>query len=142
MPSASCCFLLVFLLHRKSIPNRVQTQRNFMENFSGPEDTRWAKEVPEGGSEGSTTHQGAPMWVVPTLVASRTASSPYKFPNIPKNPRGNPRSEVPLPQASVATRNQSRPHFGSPPEGGTIFGGHLRHPGGHHDEEGVVHPWG
>ena len=27
---------------------------------------------------------GAPRWVVPTLVASRTPSSPYKFSNIPK----------------------------------------------------------
>uniref|UniRef100_M8CGI2 Uncharacterized protein n=1 Tax=Aegilops tauschii TaxID=37682 RepID=M8CGI2_AEGTA len=47
--------------------------------FSGPEDTCWAKEVPEGGSEGSTTHLGAPgglgapWWVVPTSAASRTA---------------------------------------------------------------------
>ena len=42
--------------------------------------------VPLGG----TTHQGAPggpgapRWVVPTSVASHTASLPYKFPNIPK----------------------------------------------------------
>ena len=62
-------------------------QRNFLENFSRPKDTRWAKEVPERGSEGSTTHQGTPTWVVPTLVASRTASSPYKFSNIPKTPK-------------------------------------------------------
>ena len=27
---------------------------------------------------------GTPRWVVPTSVASRTASSPYKFSNIPK----------------------------------------------------------
>ena len=65
-------------------------QQNFLEIFSGPEDTYLAKEVPEGGSEGSTTHQGAPggpgapRWVMPTSVASRTASSPYKYPNIPK----------------------------------------------------------
>ena len=42
---------------------------------------------PEGGG---TTHQGvpggpgAPMWIMPTSVASCTASSPYKLPNIPK----------------------------------------------------------
>src|SRR3990170_1958092 len=83
-------FFACFLHRRKSIPNGVQTQRNFLEIFSGPEDTWWAKEVPEGSSEESTTHQGAPggpgapRWVVPTSVASRTASSPYKFPNIPK----------------------------------------------------------
>ena len=43
-----------------------------------------------GGLEGSTTHQGAPgdpgapRWVVPTSLASRTASLLYKYPNIPK----------------------------------------------------------
>ena len=48
--------------------------------------------IPEDGHRRwawvSTTHQGAPglpgapRWVVPTSVASHTASSPYKFPNI------------------------------------------------------------
>ena len=32
-------------------------QQNFLEIFSGLEDTRWAKEVPEGSSEESTTHR-------------------------------------------------------------------------------------
>ena len=65
-------------------------QRNFLWIFSGIEDTSWAKEVPEGCSEGSTTHQGtlggpgAPRLVVPTSVASRTASLLYKYPNIPE----------------------------------------------------------
>ena len=38
-------------------------------------------EVPQGGHNppGRTTHQGAPRWVVPTSVASRTPSLPYKF---------------------------------------------------------------
>jgi hypothetical protein len=90
--SAQCQLLLFacFLLRRKSIPNEVQTQRNFLENFSGPEDTCWAKELPEGGSEGSTTHlgvpggPGAPWWVVPTSTASLTASLLYKYPKNPK----------------------------------------------------------
>ena len=62
--SAQCqlLFFACFLHRKKSIPNEVQTQRNFLENFSGPEDTWWAKEVLEGGSEGNTTHQGA--WYV------------------------------------------------------------------------------
>ena len=66
----------------------------------------------------------------------------------PKNPinietiRNNPRSKVPLPQASIATKNQSRPRSGTLPEGKIITGGHLHHPGDHHDEEGVVHPRG
>ena len=67
------CQLLLFacLLHsRKSIPNGVQTQRIFLEIFSRPEDTQRAKEVPDGSSEESTTHQGAPgppcapRWIV------------------------------------------------------------------------------
>ena len=100
--------------------------------------------VPRGG----TTHQGAPgppsapKLVVPTSMASRTPSSPYKFPKYSKNPRGEPRSEVPPLQGSVATRNQSRPRSGTLPEGGIISGGHLHHPRGHQDEEGVVHPRG
>ena len=65
-------------------------QRNFLEIFSGPEDTTCAEEVPEGGLEGSITHEGAPgspgapRWVVPTSVASHTASSLYKYSNIPE----------------------------------------------------------
>ena len=65
-------------------------QRNFLWIFSGPGDTWRAKKVPEGSSEGSTTHQGAPRgpgaprWVVPTSVASHTAYFLYKYPNIPE----------------------------------------------------------
>ena len=81
-------FFACFLLCRISVPNGVQTQRNFSKNFYGPEETTWAKEVLEGRPEGGTTHQGAsrgpgaPRSVVPTSVASHTASSPYKYPNI------------------------------------------------------------
>ena len=60
--SAPCqsLFSACFLHRRKSIPNGVQTQRNFLWIFFGPEDTRWVEEVPEGCPEGGTTHQGAP----------------------------------------------------------------------------------
>ena len=50
------------------------------------------------------------------------------------------RSGVPPPQASVATKNQTGPCSGTLPEGGSLTGGHLYHPGALHDEEGVVHP--
>src|SRR3989337_120082 len=59
-------------------------------DFFGPEDIQWAKEVPKREPEVSTRHQGtpgghgAPWWVVPTSVASRTASLLYKYPNIPE----------------------------------------------------------
>ena len=57
--------------------------QNFLQNFYGPEDTTWAKEVLEGGSEGSTTHLGAlggpgvPWWVLHRLFLN-------KYPNIPE----------------------------------------------------------
>ena len=90
--SAQCqlVFSACFLHRKKSIPNGVQMQQNFLWIFSGPEDTRWAEEVLEGCSEGSTAHQGAPggpgtpRWVMPTSMASRTASLLYKYPNIPE----------------------------------------------------------
>ena len=69
--------------------NQYQTESKRSEtfvDFFGPEDIQWAK-VPKWEPEVSTRHQGvpggpgAPWWVVPTLVASRTLSLPYKFPN-------------------------------------------------------------
>ena len=52
------------------------------------------------------------------------------------------RSGFPSPQASVPTKNQSRPCSGTLPEGGSLTGGHLHHPDALHTEEGVVHPRG
>ena len=66
-------------------------------------------------------------------------------PKIPINTetyREQNRSGVPPPQASVATKNQSGPYSDTLPEGGSLTGGHLHHPGALHDEEGVVHPRG
>ena len=60
----------------------------------------------------------------------------------PKNIGEQNRSGVPPPQASVATKNQSEPGSSTMPEGGTLTGGHLHHPGALHDEEGVVLPRG
>ena len=113
--SAKCqlLFFACFLHRRKSISNGVQTPQNFLWIFYGPEDHQWARAAPGGCPEGSTTHKGAPggpgapRWVVPTSVASRTPSLHYKFPNIPK-PLG-----VNLDQKfcrrKAATENQSRP---------------------------------
>ena len=87
MPSASCCFLLVFYF----AGNQYQTESKCSETFYrffGQEDIQWAKEVTEGRPVVSTRHQGAPgrpgvpWWVVPTTVASCTASLLYKYPNI------------------------------------------------------------
>ena len=64
------------------------------------------------------------------------------IPIYPKNIEEQDRSGVPLPQAFVATKNLSGAHSGTLPEGGSLTGGHLHHPGALHDEEGVVHPRG
>ena len=64
------------------------------------------------------------------------------IPTYPKTSRTHNISGVPPPEASVATKNQSGPYYGIPPEGDPIIEGHLHHPGAIHDEEGVVHPWG
>ena len=68
-------------------------QQNFMEIFSGPEDTQWAKEIPQGRPEVGTTHQGAPgppgapRWVVlpseppsGTYLAKQVSFGPKKYP--------------------------------------------------------------
>ena len=66
---------------------------------------------------------------------------PY-IPTYRKTSRTEDRSGVPLPQASVATKNLSGACSGTLPEGDPITGGHLHHPGAIHDEEGVLHPRG
>ena len=58
----------------------------------------------------------------------------------PENIQDHHRLGVPPPQASIATKNQLGPCSGTLPEGGSLTGGHLHHPGTLHDEEGVVHP--
>ena len=60
----------------------------------------------------------------------------------PKNFGDQNRSEVPPPEASVATENQSRPVLAPCRRGESFSGGHLHHSGALHDEEGVVHPRG
>ena len=64
------------------------------------------------------------------------------IPIYPKTIETHNRSGVPPPQASVATKNLSGAHSGTLPEGGSLTGGHLHHPGALHDEEGVVRPRG
>ena len=96
--------------------------------------------------EHKTPGRGWWAWLAPGGCAHLEAHLRVKL--MPKNPinresiRNDPRSEVPPPQAFVATKRQYRPRSGTLPEGGIISGSHLHHPGGHHDEEGVVHPRG
>ena len=84
----------------------------------------------------------APRWVVPTSVASRTPSLHYKFPNIPKPIGVDLDQKFCSRKVSVSAKTNLDPVSAPCRIGGIISGGHLHHPGGHHDEEGVVHPRG
>ena len=64
------------------------------------------------------------------------------IPIYPKNFGEHNRSGVPPPEASIATKNQSRPVPAPCQRGQSLSGGHLHHPGSLHDEEGVVLPRG
>ena len=103
-------------------------------------DVREASRKPRGREARHTPwtrpHPRGPL-VAPLTDFFRLYMSIY-----PKNIGEQNRSGVPPPQASVATKNQSGPCSGTLPEGGSLTGGHLHHPGALHDEEGVVHPRG
>ena len=121
-------FLMIFLEHKRPPKHRGRT-------------IRWSSRAQDTGAR----LRGRACPVDCVHLEAHPSVKP-----MPKNPinretiRNNPRSEVPPPQASVSTKNQSRLHSGTLPEGEIITGGHLHHPGSHHDEEGVVHPrgWG
>ena len=100
------------------------------------------------GSNEEGTRQGArpPPWACPLPLGQPGDPLTYFFllyiSIYPKTIGEQNRSGVPPPLVSVATKNQSGPCSGPLPEGGSLTGGHLHHPGALHDEEGVVHPRG
>ena len=96
----------------------------------------------EGKRRGAPTSPGRALHPRGPLVAPLTYFFLLYIPIYPKTIGEQNRSGVPPPQASVATKNRSGPCSGTLPEGGTLIGGHLHHPGALHDEEGVVHPRG
>ena len=114
--------------------------------FYGPEEAHRALELGQKSHEATTCLGGAPPRARPLacgrFVAPLDLFPTQKIPINTKNPKNKTRSGVPPPQASVATKTQSGARSGTLPEGETITGGHLHHPGGLHDEEGVVHPRG
>ena len=147
-PSASFCFFLDFEFYRKGIQNGVQMTWKFTVIFYGPEEAPEAKELGQKSPEPTTRVERAPHGARPlTLWLPQGPPDLFLTPTpliYIQTSRKKPRSGVLPPQASVATKNQSRPCSGTLPEGGTLTGGHLHHPGALHDEEGVVHPrgWG
>ena len=103
-------------------------------------------ECTSGDTGGAHEGGGRPPRARPLPRGAHIAPPTYPLhpyiPMYPKTSRTEPRSGVPQPQASVATKNQSGPCSGTLPEGDPITGGHLHHPGALHDKEGVVHPQG
>ena len=91
---------------------------------------------------GTPTTQGRALHPHGPLVAPLTYFFLPYIPIYPKNFGEQNRSGVPLPEASVATENQSRPVPAPCQRGKSLSGGHLHHPGALHDEEGVVLPRG
>ena len=112
--------------------------------FYGPEETHGASELGQKSHEVATSL--GPLGRAP--LACRRLVAPLDLFPMPKflinteTSRKKPRSGIPPPQASVAMKNQSGAHSDTLPEGENITRGHLHHPGGLHDEEGVVHPRG
>ena len=142
-------FYFYFEYRGKGKPNGVQLTWNFTEIIFGLEEAHGVPEMGQKSPEATTMVGACPNpWVRPhprgPLVAPLTDFFRLYISIYPKNIGEQNRSGVPPPQASVATKNQSGPCSGTLPEGGSLTGGHLHHPGALHDEEGVVHSrgWG
>ena len=141
-------FFPISEFRRKRISNGVQTEcnlrgRDFLTE-PDPEDLECKPRSSRGGHEGggrAHPYRARPLPRGAPVAPPTYPLHPY-IPTYHKTSRIEPRSGVPPPQASVATKNQSGPYSGTLPEGDPITGGHLHHPGAIHDEEGVVHPWG
>ena len=109
--------------------------------------TRWTWSARQEIREVLTRVGDAPApWACPLPCGTPVAPPTYflhpYIPTYPKTCRTEPRSGVPPPEASVATKNQSRPVPAPCRRGQSFSGGHLHHPGALHDEEGVVLPRG
>ena len=148
-PAHIAVFLPISVFRRKGISNGVQTewnlrQHDFLEQYD-PGDLEFTSEDPRGGHEigGRPPTGRAPLSRGPLEHLPTDFFRLYN-PTYPKTIEYQDRSGVPPPQASVATKNLSGARSGTLPEGESITGGHLHHPGALHDEEGVVHPrgWG
>ena len=138
--------VILFFVQKWKFPKWAETFWQFFLEKRDPRSFMGGPEEPRGGHNPPGRAWGARLAPVgyAHLKAHLRVISTLKNPINRETIRNNSRSEVPLPQASVATRNQSRPCSGTLPEGEIITGGHLHHPDAFHDKEGVVHPrgWG
>ena len=136
-------FLPISVFRRKGISNGVQTESKWNETFGSVifgtnviQET-WSRI--QGSFEVATRQGGVPTPSWAHRGSPDRLLSPIYISIYPKTFGEQNRSGVPLPLASVATKNQSGPCSGTLPEGGSLTGGHLHHPGALHNEEGVVH---
>ena len=149
-PTHIAVLLPVSVFRRKGISNGVQMEWNLRERdfWKGydPGDLEFKPGEVRGSQEiGGSAHP--PRRALPSrgpLEAPPTDFFRLYKPTYPITIEYQDRSGVPPPQASVATKNLLGAHSDTLPEGESITGGHLHHPGAIHDEEGVVHPrgWG
>jgi hypothetical protein len=96
----------------------------------------------KGQAWGAPSRPGRTYRACRSLVGPSGMNPTLKNPINIENPETKPRTSTPLLQASVLPRSHLEGLSGTLPEGEIITGGHLHHPGGQHDEEGVVHPRG
>ena len=135
-------FYAYFSVLRKRNTRRSQNgMKSTGEVNFGRKPTRWAWSACQGIPGLPTRVGGTPPWARPLPREHPGGPPTYPLhPYIPtysKTSRTEDRSGVPPPQASVTTKNLSGAHSGTLPEGGSLTGGHLHHPGALHDEERV-----
>ena len=127
-------------------PIDLKIYGDFLWTRRSPRSKRVGPEEPQGLQKdgGRAQPPGRALRPCGWLVDSCDMKPTPKIPINAETPEKKPRSGVPPPQASVATKNLSGPCPGTLTEGESITSGHLHHPDALHDEEGVVHPrgWG
>ena len=146
-PAQICCFMPISVFWRKGISDGVKMEWNQLEKLflEGNTPDGLGPHVKEG-TRCSRGWGAPPLGRAPlsrgALVAPLTYLLHPYIPTWPKTSKTKNRLGVTLPEASVATENQSRPVPTPCRRGKSLSGGHLHHPGALHDEDGVVLPWG
>ena len=133
-----------FLCRNKSSRNGLKIYGDFLWTKRDPQSTGAGPEESRGVHKpgGSALPPGHALRVCgPLGHLLDLFPTPKILMNI-ETSQNKPRSKVPPPQASLDTKKQSGARSVTLLEGEIINGGHLNHPGGLPNEEGVVHPRG
>ena len=129
------------VLKKRNIRRSRNGTKSTREVIFGMKATRWTWTPCQGRKE-ELTRVGARPLPRGALVGPLTCFFCLYNSIYTKTSRTEIRSGVPPPEASVATKNQSRPVPAPCRRGQSFSGGHIHHPGALHDEEGVVLPRG